>query len=87
MSGRPSIIAGIVTALLGLLMVSNVKYYSFKDISSRGRVPFVAMLALVLVFGIIAINPPLALMSMSGVYALSGLVLWLFSLRKVSSGA
>lgn len=82
MSGRPSVIAGVITALMGLLMVSNVKYPSFKELELRNRVPFVVMLALVLVFALLSVHPPLVLLTMFGAYALSGLVMWLWSLRK-----
>ncbi|MBR9911273.1 MAG: CDP-diacylglycerol--serine O-phosphatidyltransferase [Gammaproteobacteria bacterium] len=82
MSGRPSVIAGIVTALMGLLMVSNVKYTSFKDLDLRGRVPFVVMLAMVLAFGVVSVHPPLILLLLFGAYALSGLVAWIWSVYK-----
>ncbi len=85
MSGRPSVIAGVITALMGLLMVSNVKYSSFKQLDFKGRVPFVMMLAVVLVFGVVSIDPPRILLVIFGLYALSGLVLWLWSLREKSS--
>ncbi|GAA5317898.1 MAG: CDP-diacylglycerol--serine O-phosphatidyltransferase [Candidatus Pelagadaptatus aseana] len=84
MAGRPSVIAGIITALMGLLMVSNVKYSSFKDLDLKGRVPFVAMLGMVLAFGVIAVDPPKILLTLFSLYAGSGLVMWLLSLRKLS---
>ncbi|MFQ5489006.1 MAG: CDP-diacylglycerol--serine O-phosphatidyltransferase, partial [Gammaproteobacteria bacterium] len=40
----------LVTAAAGVLMVSNIRYHSFKDINLKDRVPFVAILVLVLVF-------------------------------------
>ena len=82
MEGRPSIIAGVVTALMGLLMVSNVKYSSFKQLDLKGRVPFVMMLVVVLVFSVVSINPPNILLGLFSLYALSGMVMWLLSLRK-----
>lgn len=85
MAGRPSIVAGIITALMGLLMVSNVKYSSFKELDFRGRVPFVMILVVVLVFGVVAIDPPRILLGMFGLYAASGLVMWVWSLRKKKS--
>lgn len=82
MAGRPSIIAGVITALMGLLMVSNVKYSSFKELDLRGRVPFVMILVMVLVFGVVAIDPPRILLGLFGLYAASGLVMWVWALRK-----
>ncbi len=82
MAGRPSVIAGIITALMGLLMVSNVKYNSFKELDFRGRVPFVMILVVVLAFGVITIDPPRILLALFGVYAASGLVMWCWEMRK-----
>jgi CDP-diacylglycerol--serine O-phosphatidyltransferase len=82
MAGRPSIVAAIATGLMGLLMVSNVKYSSFKEIDFKGRVPFVVILAVVLVFGLVTIDPPMVLLLLSAAYAVSGLLTWLWSLRK-----
>ncbi|NIB44458.1 CDP-diacylglycerol--serine O-phosphatidyltransferase [Pseudomaricurvus alkylphenolicus] len=84
MAGRPSLFAAIVTALMGLLMVSNVKYSSFKELDLRGRVPFVVILAVVLVFGVVAMDPPRILLAIFGLYAASGLVTWAWSLRQSS---
>ncbi len=48
----------ILTVLVGALMVSRVRYYSFKDFDMRHRVPFVAVLIIVLVFMFAALDPP-----------------------------
>ena len=56
----------------GLMMVSNVSYYSFKDIDFHNKVPFVAMLVVVMIFVFAAIDPPIALFSCFMIYALSG---------------
>lgn len=77
-----AVVAALVTALAGLLMVSNVRYYSFKDIDFRGRVPFVVMLVVVGVFVVISINPPLVLLLMSGTYAVSGPIMWVWQRRR-----
>lgn len=42
----------------GILMVSNLKYRSFKDLNLKGRVPFVMILVAVLVFAVIFSDPP-----------------------------
>lgn len=81
MAGRPSIVAGVITALMGLLMVSNVKYNSFKELDFKGRVPFVVMLLVVLAFAFIASNPAVVLLTIFGLYAASGLVGWLWGLK------
>ena len=77
-----SILAAVVTVCIGLLMVSNVRYRSFKDLDLKGKVPFVAILAVVLVFVLISLDPPQVLLAGFGVYAISGPVGTLLSLRK-----
>lgn len=58
--------------VIGALMVSPVRYYSFKDVSDRGRVPFVVLLLAVAVIAIIALDPARVLLGISLFYALSG---------------
>lgn len=78
-----AVVAALVTAIAGLLMVSNVRYYSFKDIDFRGRVPFVVMLLVVGVFVVVSLNPPVVLLCMSVTYGLSGPVVWLWRRRGI----
>jgi CDP-diacylglycerol---serine O-phosphatidyltransferase len=68
---------------VALLMVSNVRYYSFKDFDLRGRVPFVSVLAVVMVFVLISLDPATVLLAMFAGYVMSGLVLtWVQRRRK-----
>ena len=60
-------------------MVSDLKFYSGKDINLRESVPFVAILAIMLVFVLISYSPPEVLFTVVFVYALSGYYLWLKS--------
>lgn len=71
-------LVGILTAMGGLLMVSNVRYYSFKDLDMRGRVPFFVILLVVLVFAIISTDPSRILWFIFIAYSVSGPVqaLW-----------
>jgi len=62
-------------------MVSNIRYKSFKDLDLKGRVPFVWVLSVVLVFVFISTDPPLVLFSIFLLYALSGPVLTLKDIR------
>lgn len=64
-----------IIAFAGIMMVSNVSYYSFKDIDFQNKVPFVAMLVVVLIFVFAAIDPPKALFGCFMIYALSGPVI------------
>lgn len=74
--------AVVLTVLGGVLMVSNLRYRSFKDVDVKGRVPFVALLVVVLVFVLIASDPPQVLFAVALLYAVSGPVETLFSLRR-----
>ena len=65
-----SIAVGVLAALLALLMVSNVRYYSPKNI--KGRVPFVYMLGAVMLFIVVAVYPPGVLFCVGLAYASSG---------------
>jgi len=71
----------IVTVGAALLMVSTFRYHSFKNLDLRGRVPFVTVLVVVLVFVFISLNPALVLFGLFALYALSGPVLTLASVR------
>jgi len=61
-----------VVGAAGLLMVSNIRYYSFKDVDLKGPVPFVFLLAVVLGFVVISIEPSVMLLLLFGVYVVSG---------------
>lgn len=78
--------AALITALVGLLMVSNFRYSSFKSIDFRGRVPFVAMLLIVFVFAILMIDQAAVLLVMSVVYGLSAPAIWLWRHRGILLG-
>jgi len=77
-----SYMVAIVTAVLGILMVSNFKYYSFKDLDLKGKVPFVALLAVVLVFAIYSLQPPILLALTFLIFAVSGPVCWALKITK-----
>lgn len=74
--------AFVFTILLGALMVSNIRYYSFKEIDLRGRVPFVSLLIMVLVFVFTSIDPSKVLFAVFLLYTFSGPVHTLVQLRK-----
>lgn len=75
-----SLLAALALIFLGLLMVSNLKYNSFKGLDLKGRIPFVWMVIAVLLFAIIASNPPAILLMLGVIYALSGPALWIYQL-------
>lgn len=67
-----SIFALVFTVLTGAAMVSNIRYESFKHFDIKGRVPFIAVLAVVLVFVLISLDPPQVLFMLFLAYAISG---------------
>lgn len=71
-----------VTILVGILMVSNIRYHSFKQIDLKGKVPFMAVMIVVAIFALVASEPPVVLFSITAIYAVSGPVMTLFMLRK-----
>jgi CDP-diacylglycerol--serine O-phosphatidyltransferase len=60
------------TVFAGLSMVSNIRYHSFKHLNVKDRVSFVAVIAVVLVFVLVSLDPPQVLFLGFLVYALSG---------------
>jgi len=75
-------LALVVTVLAGVLMVSNLAYFSFKDMDFRHRVPFFAMLAVVGLLMLAALDPPKVLLGGLVLYALSGPLLTLERWRR-----
>jgi CDP-diacylglycerol--serine O-phosphatidyltransferase len=59
----------------GITMVSNVRYYSGKDINLRKSVPFIMVVAFAIGFALVSSYPPGVLFALFLVYALSGYVL------------
>lgn len=61
-----------MTLYAGLTMVTNVPFYSFKDVSFKRTVPFVAIVAIALGIAIINLHPPTVLFGLFVIYGLSG---------------
>lgn len=76
------IVAAVMTVMVALLMVSNIRYRSFKDLDMRGKVPFVAVLLLVLIFAFVSIDPPQVLFLLFFGYAMSGPINSVVFIRK-----
>ncbi|MFZ4288875.1 CDP-diacylglycerol--serine O-phosphatidyltransferase [Variovorax sp. HJSM1_2] len=60
----------------GLTMVTNVPFYSFKDIQMKRSVPFAVIVAIALAIAVINIHPPTVLFSVFVVYGFSGYVVY-----------
>jgi len=74
--------AWALTVFAGLSMVSNLPFYSFKDINMRKSVPFVAIFLAALFFIFISSYPPGVLFGLFMGYALSGYALWVWRRRR-----
>ena len=74
--------AGIALPL-SLLMVSNIRYNSFKDLDLKGKIPFLYVLLMVVLFVAIAANPPAVIFFASLVYVASGPVKTLIALQRI----
>ena len=60
------------TLYAGLTMVTNVPFYSFKDVQMKKSVPFVVIVLIALGIAIINIHPPIVLFGVFVLYGLSG---------------
>src|SRR5690606_41330063 len=56
----------------GLTMVTNIPFYSFKDISFKRTVPFIVIVAIALGIAVINLHPAGVLFSLFVVYGFSG---------------
>jgi CDP-diacylglycerol--serine O-phosphatidyltransferase len=61
-----------LTLYSGLTMVTNVPFYSFKDISFKRTVPFIVIVAIALGIAVINIHPAGVLFSIFVIYGVSG---------------
>lgn len=68
----------VLTAFTGILMISNYRYFSFKEIHFKGTVPYVVFLMAVVLLVVIAQNPHEVLFTMCVLYAASGPAIWLY---------
>lgn len=76
-------IIGLITITTGLLMVSNFRYNSFKDVDWKGKVNFVVVLLIVLGFVIVASSPENILLFIFALYACSGPFTTIRSVKKL----
>ena len=65
-----------ITLLAGLTMVTNIPYYSFKDLGGRRSMPFVMLVLVALLLAVISIEPATMLFLLFVGYALSGYLIY-----------
>lgn len=82
-----AVMLAMLTVFVAALMVSTIRYHSFKQIDLKGRVPFFVVLIPVIILTAVAMDPPEVLFSMFIVYALSGPILTLWQIRKMRRDA
>jgi len=80
--GSVGLLVALFTAGAGLLMVSNFRYQSFKLLDLQGQVPFMVLVAVMLGFALVVLDPPIVLFLLFVGYALSGPVLTLIQRRR-----
>ncbi|OTG80445.1 CDP-diacylglycerol--serine O-phosphatidyltransferase [Acinetobacter sp. ANC 4558] len=74
----------ILIVTVGLLMISNIKYYSFKTID-RKRVPFAVLPLSVFIIAVITYDIPVGILILSIIYALSGFFTTFFARKSANT--
>ena len=64
------------TLYAGLTMVTNVPFYSFKDVQMKKSVPFVVIVLIALAIAVINIDPPTVMFGLFVIYGFSGYVVY-----------
>ena len=67
-----------ITLFAGLTMVTNIPYYSFKDIGGAKSVPFVSLVVVALLIGVVSIEPATMLFLIFVGYSISGYVIYVW---------
>ncbi|QVK22502.1 CDP-diacylglycerol--serine O-phosphatidyltransferase [Shewanella dokdonensis] len=73
----------LITAGSGLLMVSNFRYHSFKQVDWSGKVNFLVILLVVAVFVVVSVDPALILCCLFYIYACSGPVMTMRNIKQL----
>jgi CDP-diacylglycerol---serine O-phosphatidyltransferase len=72
----------VIALFAGLTMVTNVPFYSFKDVNFRKSVPFIVVFLIALAFALVAIKPAVVLWPLFVLYGLSGYAVLFWRLAK-----
>jgi len=72
----------LLACLLAMLMVSTIRYHSFKDFDFKKRRPFSVLVALILLFILLIGEPEILLFTGAAIYTISGPVVFFFMMRK-----
>ncbi|MFL2855855.1 MAG: CDP-diacylglycerol--serine O-phosphatidyltransferase [Pseudohongiellaceae bacterium] len=74
-------LCAILTIFTGLLMISNYKYFSFKELNFKGTVPYMVFVFTIVLLVLIAQSPHEVLVLTCVIYATSGPASWLYRTR------
>jgi CDP-diacylglycerol--serine O-phosphatidyltransferase len=66
----------VIAMYAGLTMVTNVPFYSFKDVHMKKSVPFAVIVLVALGIAVVNIHPPMVLFGLFVIYGLSGYVVY-----------
>ncbi len=77
-----TIISWVILVGAGVLMVSNIRYYSFKEINLKGRASFKLLLIAILIIVVVMWWPSVILFTFFLFYALSGVIITMIDVRK-----
>ncbi len=75
------LLSAVITVVAAILMVSNVRYYHFKQLDLRGKVPFIFILAVIVGVILIALDPARIIFLVFLIYAASGIAVALWHFR------
>ncbi|QGZ38875.1 CDP-diacylglycerol--serine O-phosphatidyltransferase [Pseudoduganella flava] len=71
-----------IALFAGLTMVTNVPFYSFKDVNFRKSVPFITVFLIALAFALVSLDPPKVMFPLFVLYGLSGYLVFFARLAK-----
>jgi CDP-diacylglycerol---serine O-phosphatidyltransferase len=74
-------LSAMLTVFVGLLMVSNYKYFSFKEVHFKGTVPIIFFIFAVVFLVVVAQNPHEVLLLMCVLYGFSGPAVWAYKIK------
>lgn len=77
-----TLVSWIILVSAGVLMVSNIRYYSFKEINLKGRSSFKLLLIATLIIIVVTLWPSAILFVFFFAYAISGLIMTMVEVRK-----
>ncbi|MDA7967932.1 MAG: CDP-diacylglycerol--serine O-phosphatidyltransferase [Gammaproteobacteria bacterium] len=77
--------SAVATVLLAVLMVSNLRFRSFKDFDLINRIPFAILIAFAVIFVLVFFDPPRALFLLALAYVISGPAGWLLRWQRGTS--